>query len=146
MHISNKLYNSLCYPKQIREEFSPNHVAEFSSDSQERLLDKVKLASIFVAKNRPNVEKFFTAYYSSVVQHAQEYFPALSPKAATRFSTTLATQLLDHARRSSKPNKSCQTMNSAKPLTERESWQVYNTSVVMYLETCTEDCTNHKHG
>ena len=55
--------NDLCYPKKLREEFYPNLVAEFPVDSQEKYLEKVKLASVFVAKNGPNIEKFFTTSY-----------------------------------------------------------------------------------
>ena len=120
IHANNKLSNNLWYPKRLREEFNPNLVAEFRVDSQEKLLEKVKQACVFVAKDRPNIEKFFTTFYCSVVKHAQEYFPTLSSKAATLFSTTLANQLLEHAKSSCKPNESCQITNSAKPLTERE--------------------------
>lgn len=118
-YTSNKLSNNLCYPKQIREEFYPNLVAGFTVDSEEKLLEKVKLACGFVAKDRPNVEKFFTAFYCSVVKHAQEYFPTLSPKAATLFATTLANKLLEHAKQSYKSSELCQP-NSSQPLTERE--------------------------
>ena len=108
IHANNKLSNNLCYPKKRREEFYPNLVAEFPVDSQEKLLEKVKQACVFVAKDCPNIEKFFTTFYCSVVKHVQGYFPTLPLKAATLFSTTLANQLFEHAK------SSCKITNSVR--------------------------------
>ena len=102
-------------------EFSCDPFQTYSEESKKALLSDLKVICDNLYKSQPNAEKFYAGFYSKTVKNAPTYFKEFMPKAATLFSTKLATSLLQSIKNSqgSDQCKKSKTTNQSH-LSERE--------------------------
>ena len=97
---AKKLSQNKCYPSTLCVEFSSDPFQTYSEESKKALLSDLKVICDSLHKPQPNAEKFYAGFYSKIVKNAPTYFKEFMPKAATLFSTTLATSLLQSIKNS----------------------------------------------
>ena len=91
---AKKLSQNKCYPSTLYAEFSNDTFQTYSEEIMKTLLSDLNVICDSLQKSQSSAEKFYADFYSKIVENAQNYFKEFTLKAATLFSTKLATSLL----------------------------------------------------